>query len=123
MLKSGLVFSSFCNPTSPFRVATAQCKKSCPERRNWPGRLAGNTEGASRISKQKKTTPLFTIIFIKKNKNGHLIFDFFSIRSVQNGSNLIKLDKKNVSKKVFKFTQRIKCFFYLGSDLSKMDQT
>ena len=66
MLKSGLVFSLFWNPTSPFRVATAQCKKSCPERRNWPGRLAGNTEGASRISKQKKTRPLFTIIFNSK---------------------------------------------------------
>ena len=53
----------FENSTTPFRVAATQCKKSFPERRNWPGRLAGNAEGASRISKQKKTTPLFTIIF------------------------------------------------------------
>jgi hypothetical protein len=29
----------------------------------------------------------------KKNKNGRFIFDFFWIRSVQNGSYLIKLDQ------------------------------
>ena len=29
----------------------------------------------------------------KKDKNGCFILDFFSIRSVQNGSNLIKLDQ------------------------------
>ena len=27
---------------------------SCQERLNWPGRLAGNSEGGSRISKKKK---------------------------------------------------------------------
>ena len=27
------------------RVAAAQCKKICPERLNWPGRLAGISEG------------------------------------------------------------------------------
>ena len=31
---------------APFRVAAAQCKKICPERLNWPGRLAGISEGA-----------------------------------------------------------------------------
>jgi len=35
----------------PFKVATAQCKKICPERLNWPGRLAGISEGAGGISK------------------------------------------------------------------------
>ena len=30
----------FWNPLCPFRVAAAQCKKICPERLNWPGRLA-----------------------------------------------------------------------------------
>ena len=37
---------------SPFRVTTAQCKKICPERLNWPGRLAGISEGARWISKK-----------------------------------------------------------------------
>ena len=27
-----------------FGVAAAQCKKICPERLNWPDRLAGNSE-------------------------------------------------------------------------------
>jgi hypothetical protein len=34
-----------------FRVVAAQCKKICPERLNWPGRLAGISEGYRRISK------------------------------------------------------------------------
>jgi hypothetical protein len=36
MVKSGLDFFIL----SPFRAAAAQCKKICPERLNWPGRLA-----------------------------------------------------------------------------------
>ena len=39
---------------------------------------------------------------ITKNKNGHLIFDFFLIRSVQNGSNLIKLDFSSIKKCYYK---------------------
>jgi hypothetical protein len=34
-----------------FRVAAAQCKKICPEKLNWPGRLAGISEGHRGISK------------------------------------------------------------------------
>ena len=34
-----------------FRVAAAQCKKICPERLNWPGKLAGISEGHRGISK------------------------------------------------------------------------
>ena len=34
-----------------FRVAAAQCKKICPERLNWPGRLASISEGHRGISK------------------------------------------------------------------------
>jgi hypothetical protein len=34
-------------------VATAQCKEICPKRLNWPGRLAGISEGARSISKWK----------------------------------------------------------------------
>ena len=30
-----------------FRVAAAQCRKICPEVLNWPGRLAGISEGAT----------------------------------------------------------------------------
>ena len=29
----------------PARVSAAQCKKICPERLNWPDRLAGISEG------------------------------------------------------------------------------
>ena len=36
----------FENSTTPFRVAATQCKKICPEGLNWPGRLAGISEGA-----------------------------------------------------------------------------
>jgi hypothetical protein len=49
MMKSGLEF--FILKLYPFRVAAAHCKKYCPERLNWFGRLAGISEGASRISK------------------------------------------------------------------------
>jgi hypothetical protein len=34
-----------------FRIAAAQCKKICPKRLNWPGRLAGISEGHRGISK------------------------------------------------------------------------
>jgi len=50
MVKSGLEFF-FLNYTCPFRVAAAQCRKICPERPNWPGWLAGVSEGAHGISK------------------------------------------------------------------------
>ena len=35
-----------------FRVAAAQFRKICPEGPNWPGWLAGISEGARGISKQ-----------------------------------------------------------------------
>ena len=38
-------------PTIHFAVAAVQCKKFCPEWLNWPGRLAGISEGSRRISK------------------------------------------------------------------------
>ena len=71
---------------------------------------------------------------ITKNKNGRLIFDFFWIRYVQNGSSLIKLDQigfphqsKNVTIKSCHIYIKDKndCFVFdfFGSDLSKMDQT
>jgi hypothetical protein len=47
MMKIGLEFFIW----KSFRVAAAQCRKICPERLNWPGRLAGISEGASIISK------------------------------------------------------------------------
>jgi hypothetical protein len=50
MVKSGLFYFEILL-FSPFRVAAAKCKKICPDKLNWPGRLAGNSEGASRISK------------------------------------------------------------------------
>jgi len=50
MVKSG-VEESILKFHKPFKVATAQCKKICPERLNWPGRLAGISEGAGGISK------------------------------------------------------------------------
>ena len=56
-------FFLFWNSASPVRVAAAQCKKICPERLNWPGRLAFNSEGASRISK-KKTLDHFSPSFL-----------------------------------------------------------
>ena len=66
-----------------------------------------------------------------------MMFDFwfYWIRFVKNGSNLIKLDKigfltnqKMLQLKVVTFTERIEMtvlfnFDFLGSDLSKMDQT
>ena len=62
----------------------------------------------------------------KKDKNGRFIFDFFWIRSVQNGSNLIKLDQigyltnqKMLLLKIVTFTE---ISVQNGSDLSKMDQ-
>ena len=70
----------------------------------------------------------------RKDKNDCSIFDFFWIRSVQNGSNLIKLDQigfsrqsKNVTMKSCHIFRKDKngclVFDFFGSDLSKMDQT
>jgi hypothetical protein len=39
-VKSGLE-KSILKFHKPLRVAAAQCKNICPERLNWPGRLAG----------------------------------------------------------------------------------
>jgi hypothetical protein len=39
------------NSSCPFKVTATQCKKICPERLNWPGKLAGISEGAFGISK------------------------------------------------------------------------
>ena len=50
MMKSGLDFLIL-KSYMPIRVAAAQRKKICPERLDWPGRLAGISEGAQRISK------------------------------------------------------------------------
>ena len=51
MVKSGLVFFYFEIILAPSELLLPVQKKGCPERLNWPGRLAGNSEGASRISK------------------------------------------------------------------------
>ena len=48
-----ILLASRASRASPFRVAAAHCKKICTERLNWPGRLAGISEGASRILKEK----------------------------------------------------------------------
>jgi hypothetical protein len=50
MVKSGLekIILKF---HVPLRVAAAQCKDICPERLNWPGRLAGISERTRGISK------------------------------------------------------------------------
>ena len=50
MEKSGLE-KIFWNYTCPFRVAAAQCRKSCPERLNWSGWLAGISEGVHGVLK------------------------------------------------------------------------
>ena len=60
MVKSGLEFIL----KLTFRVAAAQCKKICPVGLNWPGRLAGISEGAmylqpSSISISFKIWPIF----------------------------------------------------------------
>ena len=49
-----------------FRVAAAQCKKICPERLNWPGRLAGISEGHRGISKYFFLDH-FSLSFLAKN--------------------------------------------------------
>ena len=61
-------FFLFCSSPRPFRVTAAQCTKICPEKLDWPGRLAGISEGAGWISK-KKSRPFFIIIFQLKNGN------------------------------------------------------
>ena len=38
-------------PRAPSELLLPSAKKICPERLNWPGRLAGISEGAHRISK------------------------------------------------------------------------
>ena len=48
LVKSGLEFSIL-----KLKVAAAQSKKIVPERLNWPGRLAGISEGARSILKWK----------------------------------------------------------------------
>ena len=53
---------------APSELLLPSAKKICPERLNWPGRLAGISEGARRISK-KKSRPFFIIIFKLKNGN------------------------------------------------------
>ena len=81
-----------------------------------------------------KTFSIKSCYIYKKDKNGCFILDFFSIRSVQNGSNLIKLDQigfltnqKSVTIKSCHIYRKDKngCFVFdfFGSDLSKMDQT
>ena len=47
-MKSGLDFEI---PLALSELLLPSAKKICPERLNWPGRLAGISEGASRISK------------------------------------------------------------------------
>ena len=51
MVKSGLEKNHFEITCAPFRVAAARCRKICPERLNWPGWLAGISEGERGISK------------------------------------------------------------------------
>ena len=46
-------FFLFCSSPRPFRVTAAQCTKICPEKLDWPGRLAGISEGDGWISKKK----------------------------------------------------------------------
>ena len=49
-VKCGLEFFTF-KFYQPLQSCCCPLQKICPERLNWPGRLAGNSEGASRISK------------------------------------------------------------------------
>jgi hypothetical protein len=46
-VKSGLVYFYFEILLAPSELLMPSAKKNCPERLNWPGRLAGNSEGAS----------------------------------------------------------------------------
>ena len=52
MMKSGLELFYFEILLAPSELLLPSAKV-CPERLNWPGRLAGISEGASRISKLK----------------------------------------------------------------------
>ena len=83
---------------------------------------------------QSKNVPIKICHIYRKDKNGCFVFDFFWIRSVQNGSNLIKLDQigfphqsKNVTIKSCHIYRNDKndgfVFDFFGLDLSKMDQT
>ena len=73
-------------------------------------------------------------MFLKRIKIAVLFLIFFWTRSVQNGSNLIKLDQigfphqsTNVTIKSFHIYRKDKMailfLIFFGSDLSKMDQT
>ena len=90
------------------------------------------------IFHQSKNVAVKSCHIYRKDKNARYIFDFFWIRSVQNGWNLVKLDKKldqigflrqskNVPIKNCHIYRKDKngCFVFdiFGSDLSKMDQT
>ena len=44
------------------------------------------------FSHQSKNVPIKICHIFRKDKNGCFVFDFFWIRSLQNGSNLIKVD-------------------------------
>ena len=66
MLKSGVNFFYFEIHRAPAELLLPSAKKIYPERLNWPGRFASISEGARRISKKKKSRPLFTIIFKSK---------------------------------------------------------
>jgi len=83
---------------------------------------------------RSKNVTIISCHIYRKDKNSCFVFDFFWIRSVQNGSNLIKLDQigfphqsKNVTIKSCHIYRKDKngCFVFdfFGSDPSKMDQT
>ena len=82
------------------------------------------------MTKMTKNVTMKSCHIYRKDKNGCFVFDFFWIRSVQNGSNLIKVDFspiKNVTIKSCHIYRKDKngCFIliFLGSDPSKIDQT
>ena len=84
------VHSNFEIHRAPSELLLPSAKKICPERLNWPGRLAGISEGARWISK-KKSRPFFIIIF--KLKNGNFKTRDFSplIERVLAGVTLLKM--------------------------------
>ena len=66
MLKSGTKFFIL-KFTEPLQRCCCQVKKKiCLEGLNWPGRLAGISEGARSVNFQKNRRPVFTIIFKSK---------------------------------------------------------
>ena len=77
---------------------------------------------------QSKNVPIKICHIYRKDKNGCFVFDFFWIRSVQNGSNLIKLDFspiKNVTIKSCHIYHEDKNGYFIfdifGSHVSKME--